>query len=185
MNKALVLVDIQNDYFPGGRHELAAPAAAAAEAAKLLSYFRERAWPVFHVRHINQWADATFFLPDTTGAEIHASCSPLPGEPVIVKHTPDSFLTTDLKARLDGAAVDRLVVCGMMTHMCIDTTVRSAYAQGYAVTLIEDACATRALQRGAVTVPAEQVQHAFLAALDGVFANVMTAADWLAAQTGA
>lgn len=183
MKKALVLVDIQNDYFPGGRHELAGPEAASAEAARLLSFFREHNWPIFHIRHISQWADATFFLPDTSGAEIHVSCQPLSDEPVLIKHEPDSFLTTDLKARLDAAGVDRLVVCGMMTHMCIDTTVRSASGQGFSVELIEDACATRALRRGTVTVPAEQVQHAFLAALDGVFATVLTADAWLVAQS--
>ncbi len=182
MKTALVLVDIQNDYFPGGRHELVGPEQAAGEAARLLALFREKGWPVFHIRHVSLHAQADFFLPDTVGAEIHASCAPHGGEAVIVKHAPDSFLGTDLKVRLDEAGVDRLVVAGMMTHMCIDTTVRSAVGQGYGVDLIEDACATRDLQRGDVLVPAEQAQQAFLAAMSGVFATVVKADAWIAAH---
>ena len=184
MKKALVLVDIQNDYFPGGRHELVGPDQAARAAARLLYFFRERAWPIVHVQHISQRAGADFFLPGTPGADIHASCAPGPDEAVIFKHAPDSFLGTDLKDRLDGMGMQHLVIAGMMTHMCIDTTVRSAAAKGYTIELIEDACATRALERGSVTVPAEQVQQAFLAAMNGAFATVMPADAWIAAQEG-
>lgn len=91
MNTALVVVDIQNDYFAGGRNPLVNPDEAAAEAAKALGLFRKYGWPLFHVRHVNNRPDASFFLPNSEGAEIHASVAPLAGEPVIVKHRPDSF----------------------------------------------------------------------------------------------
>lgn len=67
----------------------------------------------------------------------------------------------------------------MMTHMCIDTTVRSARNHGYSVALIEDAVATRDLLWHGITVPADQVQYAYMAALNGTFAKVQKADAWI------
>ena len=174
MGSALLIIDIQNEYFPGGKYELAAPAAAADKASKLLKEFRQRKLPVFHVQHIEKSEDAPIFAPGSTGIQINAAVAPLPGEKVIVKHAPNSFLGTDLKQALDSAKVDHLTVCGMMTHMCVDSTVRAAKELGYDVTLAEDACTTRDLSYNGSTVPTSEVQHAFIAALDGTFAGVTT-----------
>ena len=179
MQYGLVLIDIQQDYFEGGQSELFQPREAAANAHKVLSAFRANRWPVFHVRHISTKPGATFFLPDTPGAEFFPDTAPVNDEPVVIKHKPNSFLHTDLAARLTQANVDQLVICGMMTHMCVDTTVRAASDLGYSVTLIGDACATKDLRWAGETVPAEQVQRAYLAALDGSFAHVISATDWL------
>lgn len=91
MKTALVLIDIQNDYFKGGANELVGQEAAAKNAAKILALFRRRNLPVFHVQYIATRAGATFFLPNTCGAQIYELVAPLPREPVIVKHAPDSF----------------------------------------------------------------------------------------------
>jgi nicotinamidase-related amidase len=179
MQYGLILIDIQNDYFEGGRHPLVQPNEAAANALLVLSAFRAKGWPIFHVQHISTKPSATFFLPNTPGAEFYADTAPVGGEPVILKHKPNSFLGTDLAERLTQYNVDQLVVCGMMTHMCVDTTVRAAADLGYSVTLISDACATRDLLWAGETVPAGQVQRAYLAALDGSFARVVSANDWL------
>ncbi len=179
MQLGLVLIDIQNDYFEGGRHALVRPKEAAANALLVLSVFRAKGWPIFHVQHISTKPNATFFLPSTPGVEFYADTAPVDGEPVILKHKPNSFLGTDLAEQLTKANVDELVICGMMTHMCVDTTVRAAADLGYPVTLIGDACATRDLLWTGETVPAEQVQMAYLAALDGSFAHVISATAWL------
>ena len=179
MQLGLVLIDIQNDYFKGGRHELVQPKVAAANALNILSVFRAMCWPVFHVRHISTKPDATFFLPNTPGAEFFPDTAPIVGESVVLKHKPNSFLNTDLAERLTRSKVDHLVICGMMTHMCVDTTVRAAADLGYPVTLISDACATRDLLWAGETLPALQVQRAFLAALEGSFAKVVTADAWI------
>ena len=84
------------------------------------------------------------------------------------------FLETDLDAYLKSLKVDTLIVCGMMTHMCVDTTVRAAMDYGYQVKLVADACATRDLELNGETLPAETVQKAFIAALDGVFATIVS-----------
>ncbi len=175
MNPALLLIDIQNDYFPGGAMELVNAQEAGKKAQALLNAFRAKALPIIHIQHLATRPGSTFFLPGTPGAEIHESVSPQIGEIVIEKNFPNSFLKTTLLEHLHTHKIERLVVGGMMTHMCVDTTVRAAFDHGFPCTLAFDACATRALSFGNVSVPAEQVQAAFMAALNGLFATLRSA----------
>jgi nicotinamidase-related amidase len=179
--QALILVDLQNDYFPGGRMELEGAEAAVDRAARLLRHFRDRALPVIHVRHVADRPGATFFLPGTPGADIHAAVAPAAAEPVVVKHFPNSFRETGLRERLQQAEVTSLTICGAMSHMCIDATTRAACDLGFTCRVAQDACATRALAFGSVTVPAAQVHAAFMAALSAAYAQVLSTADLLAA----
>lgn len=179
MKTALLLIDIQNDYFPGGKMELKGSAAAALAAKSVLTRFRKRSLPVMHIQHISIRPGATFFLPDTQGIEIHESVKPLPGEPVFQKNYPNAFRDTPLLEHLKTYGSVELVVCGMMTHMCVDSTVRAAFDHGFRSVLISDACATIDLSYGDVTVPAEQVHAAFVAALSAVFTCVTTVEDYL------
>ena len=171
--RALLIIDIQNDYFPGGKMELEGAEAAAAKARQALSAFREKSLPIFHVRHLSVRPGSTFFIPGTQGAEIHAAVRPQASEKVIEKNFPNSFRNTDLERALKDSGVKELVVAGMMTHMCVDASVRQAADLGYKVTLLGDACATRAQTYGGETVPAKQVHAAFLAALNGFYAKVI------------
>jgi nicotinamidase-related amidase len=170
---ALVVIDIQNDYFPGGAMELEGAEAAGAKAGIAVKNFREKNLPVIHVRHLSVRPGATFFIPGTRGAEIHASVQPASGETVIEKNFPNSFRNTSLEKQLGELGVKNLVVAGMMTHMCVDASVRHAADLGYKVTLLGDACATRAQSYAGETVPARQVHAAFLAALNGFYAKVV------------
>jgi len=173
MKTALVIVDIQNDYFPGGAMELAGPNEAAAQAAKLLAEFRRKSLPVIHIQHVSTRAGATFFLPDTKGVEIHESVAPRDSERVIRKHFPNGFRETTLGDELRALGAERLAIAGMMTHMCIDATTRAAADLGFQCLLAHDACATRDLAFAGATVPAAQVQAAFVAALNGAFAKAL------------
>ncbi len=173
MSDALLLIDIQNDYFPGGLCELHRATQAAARARRALALFRAAGRPVFHIRHVSLGENAGFFLPDSKGAQIHASVAPLEGETVLVKHTPNAFRGTGLEGKLRAQGVDRLIVCGMMTHMCVDTTVRAASDLGFQVVLLGDACATKRLTWESITVPAGTVHRAMLASLNGTFATVV------------
>jgi nicotinamidase-related amidase len=172
MTIALLLVDIQNDYFPRGAMEVVGADAAGAQAARLLEAFREQRRPVIHMQHIAKRPGATFFLPGTPGAEIHARVRPKGDEAVLQKHFPNSFRETALLDHLRQMKVSSLVIAGMMTHMCIDTTTRAAADLGFACSLAHDACATRALSFNGVQVCAESVQAAYLAGLNGLFAKV-------------
>lgn len=179
MTKALLIIDIQNDYFAGGAMQLVGSEEAGAVAAGILAEFRSRELPVINVQHIATGVGATFFRPGTIGAEIHASVAPAPGETVIVKHFPNAFRETELLETLQGIDCTELVVVGMMTHMCIDTTVRAANDLGFKVTLVEDACATKDLTHNGRTTAAAEVQTAYMAAIDGSFANVVNSRDLL------
>ncbi|MDF2923018.1 MAG: nicotinamidase-like amidase [Paenibacillaceae bacterium] len=179
MQSALVLIDIQQDYFPGGKNELQAPDAAAAQAALALEFYRRKGLPVYHVRHESIKPGAGFFLPGTPGAEIHPAVAPWRDEPVIVKHAPNAFLRTGLKQELLGHKITQLVIVGMMTHMCIDTTVRAAQDFGFSVVVLEDACATKDLMWGEERIPAGTVQKTIMASLNGTFARVIGAERFL------
>src|SRR5687767_1323651 len=170
---ALVIIDIQNDYFPGGAMELEGADAAGSHAGKALAQFRAKGQPIIHVRHLSVRQGATFFLPNTRGAEIHAAVKPQRDETVIEKNFPNSFRNTPLQAELERRGIKNLVVAGMMTHMCVDATVRHAADLGYKVTLLGDACATRAQSYAGEKVSARQVHAAFLAALNGFYAKVV------------
>ena len=170
---ALLIIDIQNDYFPGGAMELEGAGAAGAKAASALKQFRSQGLPIIHVRHLSTRPGSTFFLPGTKGAEIHAAVTPEKGETVVEKNFPNSFRATGLKEILEKQQVKNLVVAGMMTHMCVDASVRHAADLGYKITLLGDACATRAQKISGETVPARQVHLAFLAALNGFYAKVI------------
>ncbi|MDR3568124.1 MAG: cysteine hydrolase family protein [Syntrophobacteraceae bacterium] len=181
---ALLSIDIQNDYFPGGRMELFAPLEAALKASALLDFFRRNKFPVVHIAHESVRPGATFFLPATVGQEIHTLVKPENGECVITKNFPNSFLGTPLLEHLRRLDVSRLVVAGMMTHMCVDATTRAAVDLGFDCRLIHDATATRGLSFADVTVPAAQVKAAFLAALTVLCARVQTADEFFAENGG-
>lgn len=180
MATGLILVDIQNEYFPGGRLELAGIEQAAANARSVLTLFRDKGWPAFHIQHLSAQADAPLFTPNTPHVELHESARPLPGERVIQKHFPNSFHQTPLLQALQAQGVDHAVIVGAMSHMCIDATTRAAYDLGLRCTLIHDACATRNLEFGGQQVPAAQVHASFMAALGWWYAGLVRAADFVA-----
>lgn len=177
MDDALIIIDIQNDYFPGGAMELEGAEAAGRAAAALAARFRAAGLPVVHVRHESLQPGATFFLPGTPGAAVHPLVTPLPGELVVTKHHPSAFRDTGLADALRALGAKRLAFCGMMTHMCVDTSVRAACDLGFECSLAADACATCSLTFGGRRVAAADVQAAFLAALGMAFARVVPAAD--------
>lgn len=170
----LLLIDIQNDYFPGGRMELEGSVEASLRAAELLSSFRREGLPVVFIQHVSLRPGATFFLPDTDGVKIHENVRPHENEIIIQKHYPNAFLDTPLLAHLRGVGALRLVICGMMTHMCVDATVRAARDYGFECMVAGDACATKALVHEGRTVAAPDVHAAFLAALSGTYGKVLT-----------
>lgn len=165
LKTALLVIDIQNDYFPGGKYPLVNPLEAAQRAYMILQCFREQGGHHVHIQHISREPDATFFISGDRGTDIHDSAAHFEGEPIVYKHEPNSFLNTNLLELLRGWEIERVVITGMMTHMCVDATARAASDFGFQVILVEDACATRDLQYGNTIIPAELVHKSFLAAL--------------------
>ena len=176
---ALILVDIQNDYFEGGRWPVHAMAKAGDNAARLLAAARTAGDTVIHIRHEIPSDDAPFFRPGSDGAQIHASVAPQGDEPVLLKHRPNSFVGTDLLDRLKAADTKEVTICGAMSQMCIDATARAAADHGFKVTVVEDACGPKETAFDGVTVPAPLVHATIMGALDGTYATVMTTEAYL------
>jgi nicotinamidase-related amidase len=173
MKSAIILIDIQNDYFESGKNELYLPKQAAIHAKQALDFYRMNKLPVYHVQHINLLQGSTFFLPNSVGVKIQQSVSPQASERVFIKHTPNAFLSTGLADELLQNGIHHIVICGMMSHMCIDTTVRAAHDLGFSVTVLEDACTTKDLFWDGILIPATIVQNTFMASLNGIFAQVL------------
>jgi nicotinamidase-related amidase len=179
MKTALIIIDIQNDYFDEGTMPLVGSDKASNNAKLILESFRTDSLPIIHIQHIATRPTATFFLPKTKGAEIHDNVKPLDQEKIIVKHYPNSFRETELLDFLKGNNITDLVICGMMTHMCVDATARAAKDFGFNITLIEDACATKDLEIHGQVVKAVEVQKSFLAALNNFYTTVKTTHQYL------
>jgi nicotinamidase-related amidase len=173
MKTGLLLVDVQNDYFPGGKMELVEIEKAAANAAKLLSHFRSSKLPTFHIQHTWEDEASPFFVAGSDGAKIHRSIAPGPNETVIVKHFPNSFRESRLLEELKKAGVERVAICGAMSHVCIDATTRAAADLGFDCVVAHDACATTNVEFEGKKVPAAQVHAAFMSALSFAYARVV------------
>lgn len=180
MNKALIIIDIQNDYFENGTMQLVGSEKAGENAKLILEKFRSENLPVVHIQHISDRPGATFFLPGTSGADIHEHVKPKNGEKIIVKHFPNSFRETELLAYLNQKQITDLVITGMMTHMCVDATTRAAKDFGFNCVVIGDATATKDLQVNGATVKAADVQTSFLSALNYFYSTVKTTHEYLA-----
>lgn len=178
MKQALLIIDVQNDYFPNGNFPLDNSNHALSNIKTLLQCFREQGNPVFFIQHISN-PPATFFLPETSGVEIHSDITPLPSEATIIKQYPNSFFATTLQQELQKEDITDLTICGMMTHMCVDTTVRAAIEYGYHNVLIGDACATRELIWDNRKILASIVQNVYMASLNNKFASVYKTEEYI------
>ncbi len=180
MNTVLLLIDIQNDYFPGGKMVLEGSPEASQKAKQVLYLFREKGLPLAHIQHISARPGASFFISGTEGVGIHPNVQPVASELVIQKHYPNPFRDTSLLEHLRRKNVAHVVIAGMMTHMCVDATTRAAFDHGFQCTVLHDACATRTLSFNSDIIPAKQVHAAFLAALAEVYAKVISTDDFIA-----
>ena len=177
MARALLIIDIQRDYFPGGAYPLVEPERAAQNARRLLDAFRAAGEKILHLQHVWDAPDATFMRPGTDGVEIHPEVAPAEGEPVLEKAAPNGFIGTSLEDDLRAADVDELVVAGMMSSMCVDATVRAAAEKGFEVTVVHDACAAPDLEFDGATIPGASVHGAFMAALGQGYATVVSSSE--------
>ncbi len=164
---ALILIDIQDFYFPEGAVELVEPEKAGEQAKQLLAHFRENNGVVVHVRHD--------FQP---GGDIHKLVTPIVGEKVISKKEVNCFLGTDLELYLKTNNIKNVVLAGMQTHMCLEGGTRAAHDLGYNCTVVADACATRDLKFGETTVKASDVHASTLATLKS-YAKVVSLEEYL------
>jgi nicotinamidase-related amidase len=164
---ALLLIDIQDFYFPGGRSELVGPEKAAANSAMLLSRFRDKNLTVVHVRHNSE-----------PGGKINDMVKPCEGEKIFSKTDINSFKGTGLQEFLQTEGIDTLVICGMQTQMCVEAAVRAASDLGYKCILVHDACATKDLKFGDRVIKSEDVHYSTLSTLKS-YATVESTEEFL------
>lgn len=164
---ALILIDIQNFYYPGGASELYKPEQAGLNAQKVLYYFRESNQLVIHVRHNVK-----------SGGEIHKDVAPIEGEKIISKDEVNAYKGTDLLAYLKENKIKNVVLVGMQTHMCLEAATRASYDYDFKCTVIEDACTTKDLNFGDKIVKAEDVHYSTLATLKN-YAKITTTIDFI------
>lgn len=162
---ALLLIDIQDFYFPGGASALNQPEEAGRKAKVLLMEFRKRQLPVIHIKHQ--------FEP---GGNINKVVKPMAGELVITKQEVSAFNGTDLLERLSEMGIKKLVIAGMQTHMCVEAAVRSAYDLGFKVILVGDACATKDLKFNEYIIKSKDVHASTLVTLRS-YAEVVKAEE--------
>jgi nicotinamidase-related amidase len=160
---ALLIIDIQEFYFPGGKMQLENPEQAGMNAGLLLDHFRKNKMLVYHVRHN--------FEP---GGNIHPYVKPIGNEPVVSKDEVNAFLGTGLLEMMRADSVEQLVICGMQTHMCVEAAVRAAHDYGFTCIVVSDACATKALQYEEHIISAKNVHYSTLSTLQGTYARVVT-----------
>jgi nicotinamidase-related amidase len=175
--RAILVVDLQNEYWPTGNLPLQGIDAAAANAARVMAHGRAKGDLVVSIRH--EAPGAPIFVPGSEGAKINAAVLPQGDEPVVTKNHPNSFRDTGLKDLLDTHGVTEVIVVGAMSHMCVDATTRAANDFGYTTTTIHDACATRDLEFDGVTIPAAQVHAALMAALAFMYGEVISTDELL------
>jgi len=176
---ALMVIDAQQEYFaPIGKVVLPDGPAAVRQIARALAWARAAGVPVVHVVHESRRPNAATFAPGSPTLEIHPEARPAAGEPVVQKHLPGSFTGTGLETLLRERGIERLLVTGFMTQMCVDTTARQAAHLGFAVTVLSDACAAMAVKGpdGAV-IAADQVHRTHLGSLQGFLADIKPVAD--------
>ncbi len=173
MKQALLIIDIQNDYFPEGKNELHEADKALLKVNQLENSFLSEQKPIIYIQHIKHQLNA-----GTIGCELHPNLKLQEQSIIIEKHFPNSFLETELLETLKKIEIEQLVICGMMTQMCVDSTTRAAKELGFQPVLISDATATKDLIFENKKVLAENVQISFLSALQN-FAQVLTADQFL------
>ena len=175
-NSALILIDIQRDYFADGAFPLPTMQDAAENAVKVLTNFRKQKLPIWHIQHIEHDPSGSFFLPDSEGAKIHQSVLPIDGERLIVKHYPNSFRDTALLKELHIRGIHKIIFCGAMSNMCVDATVRAAFDFGFECTVVHDACAASEMEFNGKHLGSEDVQAAFMGSLGSAYAQVIDCA---------
>lgn len=177
--RAILVIDLQNEYFASGKLALTGIEEAADNAARVIAAARTSGDMLVHVHHEVPDPNSPVFTPGSDGVQIHPSVKPEKDEPVILKNHPNAFLKTELKTMLDDQGMEEVVVMGAMSHMCVEATSRAASDFGYKVTVVHDACATMDLEFNGQTIPATQVHATAMAALAFAYANLQSTAEYL------
>ncbi len=183
MQRALLVIDVQNDYFHG-RHTITHPADSLANIQRAMDEAHAAGVPIVLVQHCAIPSVLTEFQKGTPGWQFPEEIASRPHDLVVEKELPGSFTNTPLEAWLRENAVDTVVISGYMTQMCCDTTARQALHLGFAVEFLADATGTHAFSNAAGSVTAEELHRAALVTQASRFSTVLSVEDWAKALAG-
>jgi nicotinamidase-related amidase len=177
MKRALVVVDVQNEYF-SGLLPITYPQGHLTNILRVMDAAADHDLPVVVVQHTFQQRDKPFFQRGTPQWALHPEVQSRPHDLFIEKNLPGSFTGTALELWLRQQEVDTVVIAGYMTHMCCDTTARQAVHRGFAVEFLSDATGTLPLKNTAGEVSAEELQRAILCAQQMLLSEVISTEAW-------
>lgn len=178
MKRALLVIDVQNEYFTG-KLPVTYPPGSLKRIIKVIEAARSKQIPVVFIQHSALQKDAKAFLKGSEEWKLHPEIEAIPCEHLVEKTLPGSFTGTDLEPWLRGREIDTVVIAGYMTQMCCDTTARQAFHLGFTVGFLSDATGTLQISNEAGTVTAEELHRAILVTQAARFSKVMTSEQWI------
>ncbi|QEG32838.1 Streptothricin hydrolase [Bythopirellula goksoeyrii] len=179
MSRALLVIDVQNEYFPGGALPITHPAGHLGQILKAMDAAEGRV-PTLVVQHHFPDPAMPFFQKGTLGWELHPEVADRPRDLLVEKTLPGSFTNTNLENWLREHDVNTVTIAGYMTHMCCDTTARQAVHRGLTVEFLQDATGTLALENSAGKVTAEELHRSILCAQQMLLSEVLDLDSWIA-----
>jgi nicotinamidase-related amidase len=169
--KALLVIDVQNGMFSLPGNPVYKAEHLLSIIKKLIHEFRENNIPIIYIQHTDE--NESPLMANTSGWKIRPEISPLKSDVVIQKTTPNSFLGTELQSILDNQNIKEIIICGLQSELCIDTTCRQAKALGYNVILVEDGHSTFDTE----LLSAEQIWAHHNSVLSGWFATIRKSSE--------
>jgi nicotinamidase-related amidase len=178
MKEALLVIDVQNEYFTG-KLPVTYPAGSLDNILTAIDWAHEGRVPVIVIRHTNTAPEAVTFRKGTPGWELHDEIRRRHADRIMEKTLPGSFTGTSLGDWLQERSVSSVTIAGYMTQMCCDTTARQAFHRNFAVNFLSDATGTLSFSNHAGSISAADLHHAILITQQQRFARVMTTNEWI------
>lgn len=178
MNHALLVIDVQNEYFTG-KLPVTYPEGSLENILKAMDWAHASHLPVIVIQHTNIAPESVTFRKGTPGWELHDEIKRRHADVVIEKHLPGSFTGTNLEQWLEDHEITTVTIAGYMTQMCCDTTARQAFHRGYTVNFLSDATGTLSVTNPAGSVSGADLHRAILVTQQMRFSRVLKTAEWI------
>ncbi len=177
MRRALLVIDVQNEYFTGAL-PITHPVGHLEQILAVMDTAARKEIPTAVIRHHQPQSDSPFFRKGSKEWELHSEVASRPSSIIVDKSLPGSFTGTGLEQWLKSSGIETVTVCGYMTHMCCDTTSRQAMHNGYQVEFLSDATGTLAVTNSAGAVTAEELHRSTLCAQQMFISQVLRSNEW-------
>jgi nicotinamidase-related amidase len=183
MNTALLVIDVQNEYFTGSM-PVTYPMESLKNILRAMDHAHTKGIPVAVIRHTNLAGNAGTFKKGTVNWELHDEINRRPADILVEKNLPGRFTRTNLENWLKSKGISRVTIAGYMTQMCCDTTARQAFHRGYSVDFLSDATGTLSFANSAGTITAGELHKAILITQQMLFSRVLTTDEWIKKMIG-